>query len=139
MVNVGEVYVDADAVQLSRVLFNLISNAVKFSPPEGTITLSLTRDGESAVIRVQDHGPGVPPDDVAVLFEKFSRLPSGSKVEGSGLGLFICRSIIEAHGGRLWVEPTPGGGATFGLSLAAGTREVPRTRPTSLSRAATGG
>jgi signal transduction histidine kinase len=139
VVNLGEAYVDADAVQLSRVLFNLISNAVKFSPPDATITLWLTREQESAVIRVQDHGPGVPPDDVPVLFEKFSRLPSGAKVEGSGLGLYICRAIMEAHGGQLWVEPTPGGGATFGLSLPAVTREVPRTRPTSLSRAATGG
>jgi signal transduction histidine kinase len=139
VVNLGEAYVDADTVQLSRVLFNLISNAVKFSPPEGTITLRLTREDDRAVICVEDHGPGVPPEDAPILFEKFSQLPSGAKVEGSGLGLFICRSIIEAHGGHLWVEPTPGGGATFGLSLEAVTRGAPRARPTSLSRAATGG
>jgi signal transduction histidine kinase len=138
-VSVGELWVEADAVQLARVLLKLLSNAVKFSPPECLVSVELLRDQGTAVLRVVDHGPGVSADDLPKLFEKFSRLPSGAKVEGSGLGLYICRSIVEAHGGRLWAEATPGGGATFCMSLPAVTRRHGPGQPKTVSRVPPGG
>jgi signal transduction histidine kinase len=122
-VRVGELWVEGDAVQLSRVLLNLISNAVKYGSTGSQVDLVLLRQQETAVLKVIDHGDGIPPEDVPVLFEKFSRLPSGTKLEGSGLGLFICKSIVEAHDGQIWVEETDGGGATFCVSLAAVARQ----------------
>jgi two-component system sensor histidine kinase KdpD len=122
-VRVGEVWVEGDAVQLSRVLLNLISNAVKYGAEDSVVDLVLHRQQETALLKVVDHGDGIPPEDVPVLFEKFSRLPSGTKVEGSGLGLYICKSIVEAHDGEIWVEETPGGGATFCISLTAVARQ----------------
>jgi signal transduction histidine kinase len=122
-VRVGELWVEGDAVQLSRVLLNLLSNAVKYGAPGSQVDLVLLRQQNSAVLKVVDHGAGIPPEDVPVLFEKFSRLPSGAKLEGSGLGLYICKSIVEAHGGEIWVEETPGGGATFCVSLTAVARQ----------------
>jgi signal transduction histidine kinase len=122
-VRVGELWVEGDAVQLSRVLLNLISNAVKYGARDSFVELVLQRQQETAVLKVVDHGDGIPAEDVPVLFEKFSRLPSGTKLEGSGLGLFICKSIVEAHDGQIWVEETPGGGATFCVSLTAVARQ----------------
>ena len=122
-VRVGELWVEADSVQLSRVLLNLVSNAVKYGAPGSTVELVLQRRQDTALIQVVDHGDGIPSEDVPVLFEKFSRLPSGAKLEGSGLGLFICKSIVESHGGDIWVEETSGGGATFCVTLAAVARQ----------------
>lgn len=102
-----------DEAKLERLLDNLISNAVKFSPEGGYVRVSVTDDGRHAQIRVCDEGPGVPPDQLEAIFEPFHRAPAAASVPGVGLGLGIVRQIAERHGGRVHVESVPGAGATF--------------------------
>lgn len=102
-----------DRVQLQQVILNLVKNAVQSIGENGTITVSITADQHQMRFAVCDTGPGVPPERIDRLFEPFST----SKNDGMGLGLPICRSIIESHGGKIWYEPTIGGGATFIFTL----------------------
>ena len=102
----------ADARRLAQVLLNLVGNAIKFTD-EGKIVISAARAGENFEISVIDTGPGIAPEIADNLFAPFMT----TKRDGMGVGLSISRTIIEAHGGRLWVEPTPGGGATFKFTL----------------------
>lgn len=99
----------------ARVLTNLLSNAVKYAP--GTpIDVDVDLRGDLLQVSVCDRGPGIAPADRTKLFHKFSRLPSDetdARPPGTGLGLFICRTLVEANDGTIWVEPTPGGGSTF--------------------------
>jgi two-component system sensor histidine kinase ChvG len=92
--------------RLVQVLRNLIANAISFSPPGGVITLSARRDGRRMLISVADQGPGIPPDKLEAIFDRFySERPAGEKFgTHSGLGLSISRQIVEAHGGRIFVE-----------------------------------
>jgi PAS domain S-box-containing protein len=109
------VLVDADMIR--RVLINLLENAVKYSPPEGDITLGADVETEHAVIWVQDSGPGIPAEEQEHVFDKFTRLnPTGSQ-KGFGLGLAYCRLAIEGHAGRIWVESEPGKGSRFSFTL----------------------
>ncbi len=108
--------VQVDPDQTSRVLSNLLSNALRYSPAQHPILVSLAKVGSSAEVRVQDRGPGIPAEGKSQLFQKFARL-DGSGTESTGLGLFISRSLVEAQGGRISVEDTPGGGATFVVRL----------------------
>jgi signal transduction histidine kinase len=109
------VLVDADMIR--RVLINLLENAVKYSPPEGDITLGADVETEYAVIWVQDSGPGIPAEEQEHVFDKFTRLnPTGSQ-KGFGLGLAYCRLAIEGHAGRIWVESEPGKGSRFSFTL----------------------
>jgi heavy metal sensor kinase len=114
------IVVDGDRARLEQVLVNLVGNAVTFSPPGGVVTVSLIRDGASAVCAVTDMGPGI---DAALLPHVFDRFVRGDPARtgdgGSGLGLAICREIVGAHGGRIWVDSRPGHGATFSFSLPA--------------------
>jgi signal transduction histidine kinase len=112
-----------DRGRLRQVLANLVENAVKYSPEGGTVGVRATLENGTASIAVSDRGPGIAEDQQARIFEKFGRadLPGGSK-PGTGLGLFIARSIAEAHGGSLEVESVPDEGATFTLRLPAGHR-----------------
>jgi signal transduction histidine kinase/CheY-like chemotaxis protein len=108
-----------DSHRIAQVLTNLISNAVKFSPPGGRIEiLANLVDGEVRVA-VRDHGEGIAVADLPKLFRKFSQIDSGStrRVGGTGLGLVICKGIVEQHGGRISVESTPGEGSTFFFTL----------------------
>jgi len=108
-----------DRMRLEQVLTNLLSNAIKFSSPGGHIELS-TRCVDGMVrVGVRDHGEGISPEDLPKLFRKFSQIDSGStrKVGGTGLGLVICKGIVEQHGGKIWVESTPGEGSTFLFTL----------------------
>ncbi len=119
----GTVY--ADPLRLRQVLDNLISNAVKFSPPGSTITVSAERDGDWWKFAVSDQGPGISPDERSRLFEAFSRLsarPTGGE-KSTGLGLAIARKVVMAHGGVIDVSSTPGKGATFWFTLPAALRE----------------
>ena len=112
--------VSADGGRLAQVVGNLLSNAAKFSPANGPIEVTLAVDGERVSVRVRDEGRGVSSDEALRLFQKFSRLPgeAGSNVTGHGLGLAICRGIVEAHGGRIWVESDGHGhGSTFVFTL----------------------
>ncbi|MDQ3778656.1 MAG: GAF domain-containing sensor histidine kinase [Actinomycetota bacterium] len=110
--------VRGDRDRLRQVLVNLIDNAVKYSPPGEEVQVEAATANGRVVIEVRDHGPGIPPEHHKVIFEKFGRMKVGNKAKpGTGLGLFIARSITEAHGGTLDVRSAPAGGATFRLSL----------------------
>ncbi len=106
-----------DAERLKQVLDNLLSNAVKYTPEGGRIAVHLHVEGEHAVFRVSDTGPGIPPEHLPALFTKYHRVPGKATraVQGTGLGLLIVKEIVEAHGGRVWAESegVPGKGATF--------------------------
>jgi two-component system sensor histidine kinase KdpD len=105
-----------DGVLMEQVLINLLENALKYAPPSTAIELSATVSDHELVFEVADRGPGIPPGDEKRIFDKFYR--AGPAREGGvGLGLTISRGIIEAHGGRIWVEKRPGGGALFRFTL----------------------
>ncbi|MDH7639774.1 ATP-binding protein [Sphingomonas oryzagri] len=110
--------VQGDADRLLQVVTNLLSNAVRFSPEGGTVRASLTRDGDNAVVAIEDEGPGVPADFRDRIFERFSQAGDGAAMSGgTGLGLAISREIVLAHQGRIWFGEAPGGGARFTFSL----------------------
>jgi signal transduction histidine kinase len=109
-----------DAERLRQVLGNLIDNAVKYSPAGVPVEVRLVPVDGSLQISVQDRGPGIHQDDQQLVFEKFGRVSGGVSKPGTGLGLFIARSIAEAHGGTLGVSSAPGRGATFTLRLPVG-------------------
>jgi signal transduction histidine kinase len=106
----------ADRNLLGRVLDNLLGNAIKFTPPGGVVRVSAERtQGENLRIRVRDTGRGVPAELRPRLFQKFAA--GTQKERGSGLGLAFCRLVVEAHGGRIWLESEPGAGAVFVFTL----------------------
>jgi len=107
-----------DPDRLAQVLTNLISNAIKYSPQGGDIRVSIARVNDNVAVKVADQGIGLAPEDIPLLFEPFSRLYQRQLVRGSGLGLYIAKAIVEAHGGRMWVEsPGRGKGSTFFFTL----------------------
>jgi NtrC-family two-component system sensor histidine kinase KinB len=110
------VTVSADGDKITWVLTNLISNALRYTPTGGSITLSAERRGEVAVLSVSDTGVGIPPEMQQRIFEKFYQIP-GRPGGGAGLGLAISREIVRAHGGHMWVESPPGQGARFYFTL----------------------
>ena len=114
-----------DAVLLERVLGNLVENAAKYTPADSTVTISASVRDEEVVTTVEDDGPGLPIGREEALFEKFARGERESATPGVGLGLAICRAIVEAHGGRIWVDSGGGvrehRGARFHFSLPVGT------------------
>jgi signal transduction histidine kinase len=107
-----------DPVRIMQVIRNLLSNAVKFSPPGGTIELSLHREERSVRVCVGDQGIGVPAAELDTIFDKFVQSsPSKTGTGGTGLGLAICREIVTAHQGRIWAENRPAGGTVFTVEL----------------------
>lgn len=110
--------VRADPVRVSQIVGNLLGNAVKFVPEHGRVVLRALRDGPNVVFQVEDSGPGIPPADVEHLFDKFWRARKGD-TRGVGLGLTIAKGLVEAHGGKIWVESAPGRGSTFSFTLPA--------------------
>ncbi len=111
----------AEASRLERVLVNLLENAAKYSSPGTTIRVSASTADEKIAISVADNGIGIPSDAREMVFGKFVRLHGGddSQVSGTGLGLALCKAIVEAHGGKIWVESEPGKGATFIFTIPA--------------------
>jgi PAS domain S-box-containing protein len=107
----------ADGELITRVLTNLLDNAVKYTPREGRITLSVETDGEDLLFSVSDTGHGIPPESCQRVFDRFARLESAKGLTGSGLGLSFCKVAVEAHGGRIWVESELGHGSTFYFTL----------------------
>jgi len=112
------IVVNADRVRLRRILHNLLDNAVKYSAPKTKIEIFATRREGEVLIGVRDKGIGIPLEKQGMLFESFQRLvPENSTVSGTGLGLVVCRRLVEAHGGRMWVESQPGVGSTSQFTL----------------------
>ena len=107
----------ADPVRIGELLDNLMSNAIKFTPEGGVVTVLVARDDGTVHLEVKDTGVGIPPDEVQKLFERFFRASTSSVASGTGLGLSITKSIVEAHRGKIWVESTLGEGTTFLVDL----------------------
>jgi signal transduction histidine kinase len=109
----------ADPHRVRQVLRNLLNNALDFTPQGGQVTVTAQPDGQWLSIQVSDTGPGIAPEHLPYVFERFYRAdPSRTRATGgAGLGLAIAKQLVEAHGGRMWVESTPGAGATFGFTL----------------------
>ncbi len=108
-----------DPQRLREALSNLISNAVKYSPQGGTIWVGGRVDNQSVTVYVADQGIGIPPEEQERIFERFHRVESGlhRRTDGAGLGLYLVKAIVEAHGGHIWVESAPGRGSIFMFTL----------------------
>ncbi|HEY7705566.1 MAG TPA: ATP-binding protein, partial [Gaiellaceae bacterium] len=109
--------VEVDALQIERVLVNLLENALRFSPPDEPVHVRLTATRSELLIRVTDRGPGIPEGEQELIFEPFHRVPGQPDQRGAGLGLAIAKGFAEANGGRLWLESRPDQGASFVLGL----------------------
>lgn len=117
------IYVMANPERLREVVMNLIENAIKYTP-SGSITVATQGNGQEVTFSVTDTGPGIAPEDQPHLFEKFYRVAkTANTVSGTGLGLYLCRSVVESFGGHVNVSSTPGQGSTFGFTLPQLTPE----------------
>jgi PAS domain S-box-containing protein len=122
-----EAKVNVDPDRIIQTLTNLISNAIKFSPPGGKVTLSATADSETLHLKVADQGRGIPQEMLESIFERFHQVDATDSREkgGTGLGLAICRTIIQQHGGKIWAESIPGQGSNFFIDLPLVETPVP--------------
>jgi len=108
---------EADSALIEQVFANILDNAVKYSPPNSEISITVDKKDDEMQITVADKGKGLPPEHEDKVFDKFYRMHSPGYVSGTGLGLSICKGIIEAHGGRIWAKNRPGGGELFIFTL----------------------
>ncbi len=118
------IMVEADPDRLERILGNLISNALKYSQPGTEVAVNVSLDAGEAVVAVADKGPGIPPEHLPHVFEAFYRANDQYSRESLGLGLYITKMLVEAHGGRIWVTSEPGIGSTFTFTLPLATAGV---------------
>ncbi len=118
-------FVPMDDLLIEQVFVNLLENAAKYAPPASPIELKAVMDEGQLVVEVADRGPGLPPDDLDRVFEKFYRSTNSAGRPGAGLGLAICRGIVELHGGTITAENRNGGGAVFRFSLPSTMPDVP--------------
>ena len=109
--------IEADERKVKQILYNLLSNAVKFTPDGGRVEVSVRVDNGDARVEVQDTGIGVGTDDQERIFEEFRQVGRERSREGTGLGLTLTKRFVELHGGRIWLESTPGKGSTFAFTL----------------------
>ncbi|MFO8239669.1 MAG: ATP-binding protein, partial [Dissulfuribacterales bacterium] len=109
--------INVDQDMIVRVLTNLLSNATKYTQPQGKIGLTVAQKGTDIVFTVSDNGPGIPLEAQSRIFERFGRLKSDRNTRGTGLGLPFCKLAVEAHGGEIWVESAPGEGSRFIFTL----------------------
>jgi signal transduction histidine kinase len=115
-----DVQVWADPVAIQQVIRNLVSNAIKYAPQGGAITITASVAGGDVTLAVCDEGIGMAPDQVAQLFQRFARVHDAARwpeIRGTGLGLYVCRQILAAHEGAIWAESAPGQGSTFFVRL----------------------
>ncbi len=122
-----------DFVLINQVIINLLDNAVKYSPEPEPIYIRALQHGDTFQVEIEDHGPGIPEEDLDHIFEKFYRVKRFENVVGTGLGLSICKGIIEVHGGKIWAENRSAGGVKMAFTLPfrsdpVATRE-PETEP----------
>lgn len=117
---------DADAERVRQVLINLLTNAIKYTPDGGDVSVSISNPGPETnqiVVCVKDSGIGIPKDSLQKIFEKFEQVKNARTLshgpKGTGLGLYIAKSIVEAHGGKIWAESSPGKGSSFYFTLPA--------------------
>jgi signal transduction histidine kinase len=106
-----------DRLQMERVVNNLLDNAIKYTPEGGTIDVSIERQEDRVALVVRDDGPGIPPQQLPSLFQKYQRAARQGRVDGSGLGLFIVKAIVDAHGGNITVDSSPGKGTAVRVCL----------------------
>ncbi len=118
----ANVIVACDDGRIERVLANFIDNALKYAPPKSAIVVRLTVSATCACVSVIDSGPGIPNDEVATLFDKYRRASTSRGHNGSGIGLYVSRKIVEAHGGSVGVESVPGAGSRFYFELPVSPR-----------------
>jgi signal transduction histidine kinase len=111
-----------DSKRVEQVLRNLLSNAIKYSPQGGTITVQGHRNEGYVLVGIRDEGIGIPQKELGLIFERFYRVENEitQRVRGTGLGLSVCRGIVEAHGGRIWAESALGEGSTLYFTLPIG-------------------
>jgi signal transduction histidine kinase len=109
--------VEADPVRVERILYNLLENAIKYSPPKSVIKVFARENNGQVTVGVADKGVGILPEDQGRLFELFERLGNSSQSQGLGLGLVVCKRLVEAQGGQIRVESEPGKGSTFYFTL----------------------
>jgi len=108
----------ADGQRIEQILLNLLSNAIRVTPEGGRITLKASNESNRLVIKVQDSGPGIPPEEKQKLFRPYYHLSTDrASIPGMGLGLAITKQLVELHGGTIWVQSEPGKGSTFSFSL----------------------
>ena len=109
-----------DVRRIQRVLYNLIQNSIRYTPADGTIVVKANDDSQEVQIEITDTGIGISEEDKPHIFETFYRADHSRARDsgGAGLGLAIAKAIVEAHGGRIWVESTEGAGSTFGFTLS---------------------
>jgi two-component system sensor histidine kinase KdpD len=115
-----------DSILIEQVLVNLLENAIKYTPPGSRIDLSAWAEGQEVIVEVADRGPGLPPGEEERIFDKFYRVHP-TDAGSIGLGLTICRAILEAHGGRIWAANRAGGGAVLRFVLPL-EREPPQMK-----------
>jgi PAS domain S-box-containing protein len=115
----GPLSINADPLRVERILYNLLDNATKYSPAGSRIKVSAVSEPERLVISVSDKGRGLSPDEQTKLFGPFQRLENSrpDRARGAGLGLMVCRRLVEAHGGEIWIDSKQGRGSTFSFSL----------------------
>jgi signal transduction histidine kinase len=109
--------IEADERKVKQILYNLLSNAVKFTPDGGRVDVSVRTDNGDIRVEVRDNGIGIAPADQERIFEEFRQVGRERSREGTGLGLTLTKRFVELHGGRIWLESTPGSGSTFGFTL----------------------
>lgn len=112
-------WVESDPIAVDRILANLVHNALKFTPPEGKVTVSSALQEGEVVVTVADTGPGMASEEIPLLFEKYQRAAGARRKDGMGLGLFIVKTLIERHGGRIEVDSVVGRGTQFHVILPA--------------------
>ena len=109
--------IEADERKVKQILYNLLSNAAKFTPDGGRVEIRVTREDGDVRIEVKDNGIGIAPEDQAGVFEEFRQVGRERSREGTGLGLTLTKRFVELHGGRISLESTPGKGSTFSFTL----------------------
>jgi signal transduction histidine kinase len=118
---------NVDGTRLELVVSNLLSNALRYSPPGGKVKFNLTVEGKNLHISVSDTGPGLSPEQLEKLFQRFARGQGNREsLEGAGLSLYVSKAIISAHGGRIWAQSALGEGTTMHITLPLVPEVAPR-------------